>query len=151
MSVDPLDRLARYEASVTALNDSQNLLERARSLWELGVAVRHVHGPRAAREPLRHALDLAHRCSSRRLEQAVHAELVACGARPRRRSTTGRDALTPAERRVAGLAVAGMSNRDIAQHLFLTVKTVETHLGRVYAKLGIPGRRALAAALDAER
>jgi DNA-binding CsgD family transcriptional regulator len=59
----------------------------------------------------------------------------------------GVEALTPSERRVAELAAGGMANAEIAQSLFVTVKTVETHLGRTYRKLDIPGRGELAAAL----
>ena len=69
------------------------------------------------------------------------------GARPRRLAQSGRDSLTPAELRVAGLAARGLANREIAQTLFVTVKTVETELGHAYAKLGIRSRRDLAAAL----
>jgi DNA-binding CsgD family transcriptional regulator len=53
--------------------------------------------------------------------------------------------LTVSERRVAELAATGLSNPEIAQTLFVTRKTVETHLGRVYSKLDIPGRAQLAA------
>ena len=62
---------------------------------------------------------------------------------------TGAEALTPSERRVAAMAAGGMSNREIAQTLFLTVKTVETHLSAAYRKLDIAGRSGLAAALEA--
>ncbi len=75
-------------------------------------------------------------------------ELWASGARPRRRSLSGRDALTPSERRVAELAARGRTNREIAQELFVTMATVETHLSRTYRKLGVSGRAALAAALE---
>ena len=60
---------------------------------------------------------------------------------------TGVEQLTVSERRVAELAAAGNSNPEIAQSLFVTRKTVETHLGRVYRKLGISGRDHLARAL----
>ena len=69
------------------------------------------------------------------------------GARPRRRRLSGADALTPAERRVCELAAAGHSNPAIAQALFVSLRTVETHLTRSYAKLGIPGREQLPAAI----
>jgi len=59
----------------------------------------------------------------------------------------GRDALTPSELRVAQLAAAGQTNRQIAQALFVTQRTVETHLTSTYAKLGISSRPSLAAAL----
>ena len=80
------------------------------------------------------------------LVEKAHAELVASGARPRR-SFVERDALTPSEQRVAEMAAGGMSNRDIAQALFVTEKTVETHLGRAYLKLGVRSRRQLPEAL----
>jgi DNA-binding CsgD family transcriptional regulator len=63
----------------------------------------------------------------------------------------GADALTPSERRVAALAAEGSSNREIAQALFLSVRTIETHLGRAYTKLDIASREELAAALVAEQ
>ncbi|HEX5911296.1 MAG TPA: helix-turn-helix transcriptional regulator, partial [Thermoleophilaceae bacterium] len=73
--------------------------------------------------------------------------LRAAGARPRRPVLRGPGALTPAERRVAELAAAGLSNRDIAERLFVTVRTVEYHLANAYKKLGIDGREKLTAAL----
>jgi DNA-binding CsgD family transcriptional regulator len=95
-------------------------------------------------------MDGAHRCGAVALADRAADELRATGARPRRRSLTGRDALTAAERRVAALAAAGHSNRQIAQELFITIATVETHLRRVYRKLGVDGRAGLAGALGGE-
>jgi DNA-binding CsgD family transcriptional regulator len=83
------------------------------------------------------------------LAEAARAELRATGARPRRAAFTGVDALTPAERRVAQLAAEGLTNTQIAQSLFVTTKTVQTHLARVYRKLDIASRRQLPAALGA--
>jgi DNA-binding CsgD family transcriptional regulator len=79
---------------------------------------------------------------------ALHArartELAATGARPRRDMLlSGPDSLTPSERRIAELAATGHSNREIAQTLFVTEKTVETHLGRAFRKLDISSRRKL--------
>ena len=73
--------------------------------------------------------------------------LRAAGARPRRPVLSGPDALTAAERRVAELAARGMANREIAESLFVTVRTVEFHLSHSYRKLGIDSRGKLAAAL----
>jgi DNA-binding CsgD family transcriptional regulator len=84
---------------------------------------------------------------ARPLVAHAREELTACGARPRRPTTTGWDALTPSERRIAQLARDGLSNREIAQTLFVTTKTVETHLGAAYRKLGVVRRTELAAAL----
>ena len=90
------------------------------------------------------------RCGALRLAGRAREELVAAGARPRRAALSGRDALTPSERRVAQLAADGMTNREIAQALFVTEKTVETHLGRAFMKLGVRSRKQLAQALDRE-
>ena len=64
-------------------------------------------------------------------------KLAAAGARPRRRLRTGVEACSPSERRVARLAAQGLSNRDAAQALFVTTKTVEVHLSAGYRKLAI--------------
>src|SRR5215472_6463869 len=122
-------------------------LEHARSLVELGAALRRANQRTAAREPLRTGLDLAHRCGATRLAQRARDELLATGARPRRGALTGLEALTVSERRVAELAAAGMSNPEIAQALFVTLNTVEGHLRHVYQKLSISSRGQLPAAL----
>jgi DNA-binding CsgD family transcriptional regulator len=101
----------------------------------------------ARRGPLRRALDLAQRCGAVPLAEAARRELLATGARPRRTALTGPGALTSTERQVAGLAAEGRSNRQIAQHLFLTLPTVETHLRHAFRKLGITSRGELAAQL----
>ena len=80
----------------------------------------------------------------------MHEELVVAGARPQRLAFSGVDALTASERRVAELAVRGLRNREIAEALFVSLKTVEVHLGRVYTKLGIKGRSQLPEALIVE-
>ena len=104
-------------------------------------------GRRTPREPLRRALELAEACGAAGLVEHVRAELYATGARPRTTALAGVDALTASERRVAALAAEGQSNRDIAQALFVTPKTVEVHLSNAYRKLGIRSRRELAGAL----
>jgi DNA-binding CsgD family transcriptional regulator len=70
-------------------------------------------------------------------------EEAAAGARPRRAALTGPDALTASERRVASLAAEGLSNRQIAEHLFITQATVETHLRHAFRKLGVTSRAGL--------
>jgi DNA-binding CsgD family transcriptional regulator len=97
----------------------------------------------AAREPLLQGLDLASRCGAQALERRARAELTAIGIRPRTANHTGVDALTPSELRVVELAAAGGTNREIAQTLFVTEKTVETHLGRAFRKLDVSSRRQL--------
>jgi DNA-binding CsgD family transcriptional regulator len=139
--------LALLRESAATLDGSPALLERGRSLAELGAALRRDGQRAAARDPLARALDLAARCGARPLAHRAREELNAAGARPRRPWRTGVDALTPSELRVARLAAAGRSNREIAYELYVTLKAVEGHLARAYAKLGIEGRSQLARAL----
>jgi DNA-binding CsgD family transcriptional regulator len=142
--------IERLEEAVTVLAQTPARLEYARALVELGAAHRR-HGHRAAaRPPLREGLDLAARCGAIRLADRAGQELSATGARPRRQQLTGRDALTPSELRVAQLAADGRTSQDIAESLFVTTRTVDSHLGHVYAKLGINSRRALHEALRSE-
>jgi DNA-binding CsgD family transcriptional regulator len=96
------------------------------------------------------ALDLAAECGARPLADRAHAELTAAGGRPRRERRRGLDALTPSELRVARLAATGQTNRQIAHGLYVTPKTVETHLAHVYAKLGIAHRGELPEVLAGE-
>jgi DNA-binding CsgD family transcriptional regulator len=98
----------------------------------------------AARKPLRQALDVALAGSGTAVAERAREELRAAGVSVRREHLTGLDSLTPSERRVVERAAAGASNRDIAQALFVTVKTVEMHLGHAYRKLGIASRAELA-------
>jgi DNA-binding CsgD family transcriptional regulator len=137
------------EEASAILEESPARLAFARSLTDLGAALRRTGRTSEARDKLRRAMDLAHRCGAYVLERRAHAELVAAGARPRRSEILGPAALTPSERRVALMASAGTSNRDIAEALFVTLRTVEIHLTHAYGKLGIDSRRSLAAVLDA--
>jgi DNA-binding CsgD family transcriptional regulator len=79
-------------------------------------------------------------------ERARH-ELVATGERVRARSVEARDELTPQERHIAGLAREGLSNPEIGAQLFLSPRTVEWHLRKVFAKLRIRSRQELLRAL----
>jgi DNA-binding CsgD family transcriptional regulator len=134
--------------AVSVLGNSGARLEHARAMTDLGAALRR-DGQRAeSREVLRPALDLAHRCGSLALAERARTELIAAGARPRRLLLTGLDSLTPSERRVAQLAAAGLPNRDIAQNLFITTRTVEWHLTHAYQKLDITNREQLTTALS---
>ena len=134
--------LADLEESVELLRSSPARLELAYSLIELGSALRRAGQRSAAREPLREGLELAQRCGAAALAEVAHQELIVSGARPRRELLAGPDALTPSERRVAELAASGMQNREIAQALFVTTKTVGTHLAHIYQKLGLSGQQA---------
>jgi len=130
---------------------SPSRLERAHVLFELGAAMRRDGQRTEAREPLRQALELADRMGAAPLATAARAELHAAGARPRRAALSGLASLTPAERRVARLAADGLTNREIAQDLFVTTKTVQTHLSSVYRKLDAGSRRDLPRAFADER
>jgi DNA-binding CsgD family transcriptional regulator/tetratricopeptide (TPR) repeat protein len=133
--------------AVATLERSPSRLEHARALTMLGGALRRAGHAEEAREPLREALELAHGFGAFALASGARSELIAAGARPRRPATTGVDALTPGEQRVATMAAAGMSNREIAEDLFVTVKAVQWHLRNVYRKLHVSGRDELPAAL----
>jgi class 3 adenylate cyclase/ATP/maltotriose-dependent transcriptional regulator MalT len=135
--------------AVEVLDGSAAILERSRGLLELGSALRRANRRSDAREYLRQALELASQGESVPLATRAQEELMATGARPRRVALSGLDALTPSERRVAGMAAKEMTNRDIAQALFVTPKTVEVHLSSVYRKLGISSRAQLADSLGA--
>jgi DNA-binding CsgD family transcriptional regulator len=133
--------------AVEELRRSPAAFDRARALFDLGLALRRSGHPAKSRKPLREAVDLARRCGASSLAELALSELLIAGARPRRQMFSGLGALTASERRIAQLAKAGLTNKQIAQRLFLATKTVENHLTRVYAKLEIPGREALPAAL----
>jgi DNA-binding CsgD family transcriptional regulator len=137
------------QEAADVLEHSHARLELAKALADLGSALRRDRRPSDAREPLRRALELADACSAEGLVEHVRSELYAAGARPRTTALGGVDALTASERRVAAFAADGQSNRDIAQALFVTPKTVEVHLSNAYRKLGIRSRRELAGALAA--
>ncbi len=135
--------------SVQVLAPSLARLEYARSLTEYGAALRRANHRRDARALLAEALEVAHRCAARPLAERAHTELLATGARPRRLVRTGLDALTASERRVAQLVAAGHTNREAAQALFVTPKTIEMHLSNIYRKLDVQHRSQLGGRLTA--
>jgi len=135
--------------ALSLLEGSSAKLEHARALIALGELMRRSGRGREARGPLRAGLELARMCGATALAERAYLELRAAGASPRKLTRTGADTLTGSERRVVGLAAAGMSNKQIAQQLFVTVKTVESHLAQAYRKLEVSSRVALAARLTA--
>jgi len=137
--------LPRLEEALRIVEPSVARLELARVLADLGSALRRARRPSDAREPLRRALELSDACGALALVEHVRAELAATGARPRTTAAAGVESLTASERRVVQFAVEGQTNRDIAQALFVTPKTVEVHLSNAYRKLGVRSRRDLAA------
>jgi DNA-binding CsgD family transcriptional regulator len=133
--------------AVSVLEATPARYELALALADQGASLRRCGQRTRAREPLLRALDLAERTGAAGLAAEVKRELLAAGARPRRAALTGPDALTAGERRVAALAAEGASNRQIAEHLFITQATVETHLRHAFRKLGITSRTGLPASL----
>jgi DNA-binding CsgD family transcriptional regulator len=139
--------LALLKEAVHVLTDSPARLEHAKARMELGAALRRANHRAEARDHLRHAVELATICGAAALAGRAERELLATGARPRRIALSGIDSLTPSERRVAEMAAEGPTNREIAQALFVTQRTVEVHLTSIYRKLAISSRSQLAAAL----
>ena len=147
-------RIAAPDESIEILHDAVELLgrsparlEEARARVALGGALRRRGHRVDSREPLREGYEVARHCGADGLAETARAELRASGIQLRREATTGADALTPSERRIADMAAAGLSNAEIAQQLFLTVKTIEMHLTHAYRKLDIRRRAELVQAL----
>jgi DNA-binding CsgD family transcriptional regulator len=139
--------LGLLDEAVAVLERSQAPVELARALTDHGAALRRAGQRMRARAQLERGLDLAHHLGARRIATQARSELIAAGAKPRRDAITGRDALTAGELRVARLAAAGKTNREIAQTLFITTKTASAHLSRAYRKLDVTRRSQLAEAL----
>ncbi|MBV9094004.1 MAG: AAA family ATPase, partial [Streptosporangiaceae bacterium] len=137
-------RRGLIEQALELLDGTRAELERAQARIELGAALRRERRRREAREELIKGADLAHHCGAIALVERAHSELVAAGARPRRRAFSGLESLTPSERRVAELAASEMTTRQIANVLTVSMKTVAGQLSAVYRKLDVHDRRALA-------
>ncbi|MGW4892415.1 AAA family ATPase [Kitasatospora sp. NPDC004240] len=141
------DGLGLLREAVRTLAGTPARARHAQALGDLGAQLRRAGRVAEARERLKEAVTAAHRCGAALVADRALEELRAAGDRPRTRTFHGVGALTPTEHRVAGLAAGGMTNREIAQHLFVGLRTVEVHLTHVYGKLGIDGRPGLAGAL----
>src|SRR3954469_11329464 len=158
MALRTLGLVTNGESGIDCLRQAAEVLERAparleyaRTLVDLGAALRRTNRRSAAREALQAAVEIAIQCGAAAYVARATEELAALGVRTPTRPLTGIEALTGSELRVARLAARGMSNPEIAQSLFVTRKTIEKHLGNAYAKLGIASRHDLSAALLAER
>jgi ATP/maltotriose-dependent transcriptional regulator MalT len=145
------DGVEALEHAVQALAASPAQLEHARALVHLGAALRRRGHRKDARVTLRSGLQRCERFGAWLLAQRARTELTAAGGRIRRSAESGAASLTPAELRVATLAAEGLSNRDIAQALFVSLRTVETHLTHAYQKLDLDSRAKLATALETRR
>ena len=138
------DGLALLREAVDWLERSPARLELARALVELGAATTVDGVPADARELLKRGAVLAEELGALALARRANAELVAAGGRPRRPRQRGWSGLTEAEQRVARLAAEGLTNRELAETLFLSQKTVESHLRNAFRKLGVSSRSELA-------
>ena len=150
-------RVGSPDASLDVLRSAVDLLERsparlehARACITFGGALRRRGHRVESRAALREGYELARRCGADALAETARSELRASGIRLQREPVSGADSLTPSERRIAEMAAAGLSNAEIAQELFLTVKTIEMHLTRAYRKLDVRRRAQLARALGSQ-
>lgn len=141
----------RLRSAVEHVAGSPSRLELARSLVALGESLRRGGQRVECREPLREGLELAQRCGALPLAERAAAELRATGARARKVLLSGAASLTASELRICRLAAEGLTNREIAQDLWVTRKTVETHLSHAFRKLDVRGRDELSAALDGDQ
>ena len=145
------DDAARVALCRQALTLAGGPLDAVRVRLALGATLSRLGDRVEAREELRPALATADAAGARPLAERARRELVATGLRPRQAAIEGEAALTPRQREICALAAAGKGNREIANALFLSIKTVETHLAAGYRKLGINSRAEIGAALAGER
>ena len=145
--VQPQPAVDVLRDAVDVLAHSPARLEHARALVDLGTAMRLAGQRAASRRTLRDGHELALRCGATKLADRAGREIAATGAKIAPAGMSGVASLTPSERRVAELAAQGSTNREIAQTLFVTEKTVETHLRHAYDKLGVRSRHKLGAIL----
>ena len=134
--------LVVYEEALAWHDRAEIPLDRGRTLLALGAAQRRVKRRREARATLEQALALFEKIGAALWAERARGELRRISGRA---PTTG--ALTPAEERVAALVVQGKTNREVAAALFLSDRTVEGHLSRIFGKLGVRHRTELARAL----
>ena len=131
-----------FDHALLHLSETPFAFERGRTLLCKGMARRQASQKKAAREALEEALAIFDEVGARLWAEKARAELARIGGR-----RAGGDDLTETEARVADLAAAGRSNKEIAAALFMGVSTVEAHLSHVYRKLGIHSRAALGSRL----
>jgi DNA-binding CsgD family transcriptional regulator len=140
--------LAHLQAAVELLEPSRSGLEYMRALTDFGAALRRAAHRVDARDPLHKALELARRNGALAIAKRAHEELAATGEKLGPLLAVGVESLTPSERRIAKLAAEGLTNREIAQQLFLSIKTVESHLRGAYRKLDVGSREDLPRAME---
>jgi DNA-binding NarL/FixJ family response regulator len=121
--------------------------ELARAHLLYGEWLRREGRRRDAREQLRTSHGMLVAIGMEAFAERARRELLATGEKVRKRTLETRDQLTPQERQIAGLARDGLSNAEIGARLFLSPRTIEWHLKKVFAKLGISSRMDLHDAL----
>ncbi len=136
--------------AVTHAERSEATVEHAHALVDLGRGLSRLGERVEARDWLLRGFDRAREQGALLLAGQTLKLIAEAGGRPRRLAVKGVGALTPGERRVADLVATGLSNRAVAEALFVTVKAVEAHLSKVYRKLGISNRSELAGVLEAQ-
>ena len=138
-------QLVMLREAADVLDGTECRLDQARALVNLGRVQLQAGDSRAARPVLSSGLELALACGSQRLARPARQALQAAGGRAT--EDTGPMVLTASERRVAELVIQGLGNQEVAGKLSISKRTVDTHLGRIYRKLGISGRNRLRDAL----
>ncbi len=124
---------------------------RARTLFSFGRWLRRQRRSADSRAPLRDAIGLFDALGAMGWSERARQELRATGERIGPRTPDARDRLTAQELQIAQLAAAGLSNREIGERLFLSHRTIGSHLYRIFPKLGITARSHLPAALEPRR
>jgi DNA-binding CsgD family transcriptional regulator len=141
------ERLELLEEAVSLLERSSARLELAHALADLGAELGSAGRRSEGRDAQRRAIELADDCGALALAERARAELHSGPGRRPRTELTGPGALTAAEWRVCRQVAEGHTNREVAQALFVTEKTIERHLSSAYQKLGIRSRFQLPAAI----
>jgi DNA-binding NarL/FixJ family response regulator len=129
----------------TALAGSADIspFEQARAELLYGEWLRRGRKRREARGHLRRAADLFRQVGAPPWEERAAGELRATGAKARKRDPSTLDQLTPQELQIAGLVASGMTNRQIAEQLYLSPRTIDYHLRKIFSKLGVASRTEL--------
>jgi DNA-binding CsgD family transcriptional regulator len=133
-----------FEEAVREHTSDAPVFERARTQLAYGERLRRARRKIEARTQLRTALDTFEGLGNPLWAERARTELNATGEKARKRDVSTLDDLTPQELRIAQLVAAGATNRDTAAQLFVSPKTVEYHLRKVFVKLGVSSRIELA-------